>query len=94
MQGGMDFDLIEDKPDTDLIDLMALLQRDEKREVQEANQEILAVIRSLRGSQGKYRRERKRALRHVVSEIYSPPRVTAATKLLPELRLIPGFALD
>ena len=27
-------------------------------------------------------------------EIYSPPRVTAATKLLPELRLIPGFALD
>ena len=29
-----------------------------------------------------------------VSEVYSPPRVTAATKLLPELRLLPGFALD
>ena len=29
-----------------------------------------------------------------VSEIYSPPRVTAATKLLPELRPFPGFALD
>ena len=30
-----------------------------------------------------------------MSEVYSPPRVTAAaTKLLPELRLIPGFALD
>ena len=30
-----------------------------------------------------------------LSEIYSPPRVTAAaTKLLPELRCIPGFALD
>ena len=26
--------------------------------------------------------------------MYSPARVTAATKLLPELRLIPGFALD
>ena len=27
--------------------------------------------------------------------MYSPPRVTAAaTKLLPELRVIPGFALD
>ena len=42
VQGGMDVDLTEDKPDTDLNDLMALLQRDEKREVQEANQEILA----------------------------------------------------
>ena len=28
-----------------------------------------------------------------MSEIYSPPRVTAASKLLPELRVIPGFAL-
>ena len=33
-------------------------------------------------------------MKAVVLEIYSPPRVTAATKLLPELRLIPGFALD
>ena len=30
----------------------------------------------------------------MVSEIYSPPRVTAAAKLLPELKIIPGFALD
>ena len=30
----------------------------------------------------------------LVSEIYSPPRVTAAAKLLPELRCVPGFALD
>ena len=30
-----------------------------------------------------------------MSEIYSPPRVTAvASKLLPELRIHPGFALD
>ena len=28
-----------------------------------------------------------------MSEIYPPPRVTAAAKLLPELRVIPGFAL-
>ena len=38
--------------------------------------------------------ERAKAVRAVVSEIYSPPRVTAASKLLPELKLIPGFALD
>jgi hypothetical protein len=29
-----------------------------------------------------------------VSEIYSPPRVSAAAKLLPEPRCVPGFALD
>ena len=29
-----------------------------------------------------------------VYEIYSPPRVTAAARILPELRCIPGFALD
>ena len=40
------------------------------------------------------KRERKAAIRAVVSEIYSPPRVTAAAKLLPELKIIPGFALD
>ena len=33
-------------------------------------------------------------MKAVVSEIYSPPRVTACIRLLPELRLIPGFALD
>ena len=40
------------------------------------------------------RRERSKSIRAAVSEIYSPPRVTTATKLLPELRIIPGFALD
>ena len=29
-----------------------------------------------------------------MAEVYSPPRVTAATKLLPQLELIPRFALD
>ena len=43
---------------------------------------------------GKCRRERKSAVNAIVAEVYSPPRVTAATKLLPELKLILGFALD
>ena len=38
--------------------------------------------------------ENVRKTRRLVSEIYSPPRVTAGIKLLPELRLVPGFALD
>ena len=39
-------------------------------------------------------KERRSSALKLVSEIYSPPRVTAAAKLLPELRCIPGFALD
>ena len=54
----------------------------------------MSVINALGGSAGKYKRERTAAIRAVVSEIYSPPRVTAAAKLLPELKIIPGFALD
>ena len=77
------------------MELFDTMLRDEKREVVEANHEIMAIVKSLGGSQGRYRRERSRALKAIVSEIYSPPRVTAAaTKLLPELRLMPGFALD
>ena len=60
---------IVDSSNDDLRELLAILQRDEKAEIREANDEILAVIRSLGGSSGKYRRE-----------VYSPPRVTAATK--------------
>ena len=33
-------------------------------------------------------------MKSIVAEVHSPPRVTAATKLLPELEIIPGFALD
>ena len=39
-------------------------------------------------------RERSRAVKAFVSEVSSQPRVAAATKFLPELRLNPGFALD
>ena len=91
-EAAMDIDVVEHSDD--LRELFAVLQRDEKMAIQEADDEILAVIKSLGGSGSRYRRERQKALRAVVSEIYSPPRVTAATKLLPELRLIPGFALD
>ena len=35
-----------------------------------------------------------RELHTVVSEIYSPPRVTRAARMLPHLGITPGFALD
>lgn len=47
-------DVVEEKPATDLIELLAMLKRDEKQEVREAGQEILAVIRSIGGDQSRY----------------------------------------
>ncbi len=55
---------------------------------------ILALVRSLGGNARRYQRDRRRALGGIVSEVFSPPRVTAAAKMLPALRVIPGFALD
>ena len=71
-----------------------MMTRDVRTEIAEDEREIIAVIRSLGGDGRRYRRERQRAVNKVVSEIYSPPRVAAAIRLLPELRLIPGFSLD
>ena len=68
--------------------------REEREHVRQAIQEIMAVVRSLGANSGKYRGERQRAIKAVTSDIYSPPRVTQAITLLPELKLIPGFALD
>ena len=68
-----------------------MLYRDQMREQSE---EVLALVRELGGSTSRYVKERKRSILKLVSEIYSPPRVTAAAKLPPELRCIPGFAPD
>ena len=94
---GMEVDAITssvEQEECDLKELMRTLTRDAKAEVSKVNAEILSVVRALGGNPQRYKRERSRAVRAIVSEVYSPPRVTAATKLLPELRLIPGFALD
>ena len=68
-----------------------LLQYDQAREDAEF---AVAMVRLLGGDTKKYVRERRAALRHLVAEVYSPPRITAAAKLMPELRCIPSFALD
>ena len=60
----------------------------------EDNLNILEVLAQLGANPKQYRRERSKAVRALVSEIYSPPRATAAAKLLPGLGILPGFALD
>ena len=84
--GGEDEEMVEN--------LMSLVTDEVREQVNEANVEILNVIRQL-GIGGKaYRRERKAGIKAIISEIYSPPRVTRYAKLLPSLGIGPGFALD
>ena len=84
----------ESDPDVDPV--LNLLQADEelKADVLETNVEILRLVMQLGGPTRAYRRERARAIRLTVSEIYSAPRVTRALKMLPSMNLQPGFALD
>ena len=41
-----------------------------------------------------FKRENRKAYNRIVSEIYSPPRVTRMASMLPSLKLLPGYAMD
>ena len=60
----------------------------------DASRDVLDVVAELGGNVKKYRRERARAMRRLVAEVYSAPRVTQMLKHMPGLGLVPGFALD
>ena len=78
------------KPAVDLIS-----SREEMAtEVIEDNLHIMEVLAQLGANPKSYRRERSRAVKALVSEIYSAPRVTRAAELLPSLGILPGFAFD
>ena len=74
--------------------LLDEMTRDLKKELSALEGEIMNVVMSLGASKRNCMKERRKGLRSIVSETYFPPRVTAATKLLHELRCVPGFALD
>ena len=65
-----------------------------RRGAEEVNGHITEVLSSLGSSTAKYSRERGKALRAVVSELYSPARVAATAKLCPSYGIMPGFSLD
>ena len=56
----MDIDLV--KENTDVKHLMASLKRHEKREIEETNREIMAVLNCLGVDTAKYRRERSKSI--------------------------------
>mgnify|MGYP002806041372 CR=1 FL=1 len=90
-----DMDVFTDEMGTKSVGMvLKVLDREEAETIQKCEREILLAIRNLGGNRAAYKRERSRALNRIVSEICSPPRVAAAAKLLPSLRIIPGASLD
>ena len=56
--------------------------------------EVTMVMAVLGADPKNFRREKKQAVRRIVSEVYSPPRVTAMLRRMTDHGLTPGLALD
>ena len=56
--------------------------------------EFIMHIGNFGGDMKSYQRERNTAMKKVVSEVYSPPRVTKMISAMPQLGLTAGFAWD
>ena len=54
----------------------------------------MSVFNCFGGNTKKYKRERIRAITNVISEIYSPPSISAVAKMLSSFGILPGFAPD
>jgi len=82
--------------DMGMVELLKTCSGDEeiRKTTQSDSDEIMKIVRDLGGSQKAYRKERAKAMKGIVSEIYSPPRVTRAIKMMPSSEVIAGFALD
>lgn len=55
---------------------------------------ILKLVRDLGGSVPGCKRERNKAMKGIVSAIYSTPRITKMIKMMPSSEVLVGFALD
>ena len=92
-----DDEFMEDTEDMDTRSVGLILRqlaKGQQRTIERCEKEILLSIRALGGSRKPYKHERRGTLRRTVSEVYSPPRVAAAAKLPPSLRIVPGASLD
>ena len=70
-----------------------MLTMDMQEHLVSLNNGILSAIDCMGGDKRQCRREREKGINAIVNDLYFPPRVSAATQLLLELRCIPGFAL-
>ena len=70
-------------PQTDPNEIMVAVIRDARDHILEADREIVSVVRALGGTGSQYRRERNKAIRAVVSEIYPSPESCSGGQVAP-----------
>ena len=75
-------------------ELLSIVNDEAHKIIRDADIEIMQLVEELGGGGRAYARERRTQIRNIVSEIYSPARVTQAIKLLPGIGLVAGFAFD
>jgi len=75
-------------------DLARLFEVSDRPQGLASAERLIAAIELVGGDGRGYRRERAKAARAIIAEVYSPPRVTAAAGRLPKYGLQPGLALD
>ncbi len=73
------------KPNEDVEMFMGMLTQED---------ECITLIAHIGVETKNYQKEHRKAFRKVISEVYSPPRVTKLLSALPPCELAPGFALD
>ena len=74
--------------------VLNLCTADMTESVQQIERDIIMTIEALAGDRKSYVRESKQVARRMVADIYSPKRVTGWAKLLPHMKIAPGFSLD
>ena len=68
--GNADIDMGLVETDVPLGKMLDMLNHHQCEEVRAANDEVMSIVSSLGGNSSKYRRERGKALRAIVNEIY------------------------
>ena len=86
--------VMEQEKDVGWAEFMNQCMAEVRGEAEKTNRAIMLTIRDLGADTRIYQRERSKALKAVISEIYSEPRVTKALKMIPTEGGGPGFALD
>ena len=84
----------EDEQMESLEPIMNVVTEDVVDHLKVYNKEIFKLINELGGGTRAYACERRLKLKALVTELYSPPRVTAAAKLMPSSDVIAGIAFD
>ncbi len=87
---------VDNNDDEDIgIMTVAELRKKIKTEViKDEGEDVVQILALLGADPRSYRREKKQAVRRLVSEVYSPPRVTELLRHMSNHGLTPGLALD